>query len=158
MTSEPREQANRAPRQLSRTRHLPTAMAPPPLPQLRSKEADIYLAILAINSNQVQSIKRAAAIFSVPESTLRDRRAGVTARHDCVPNSKKLTKLEEEVIVKHVIELDSRGFSPTLGAVREMANKLLAERSAQQVGLRWPQNFVNRTERLRTRFNRPYDR
>jgi hypothetical protein len=70
---------------------------------------------------------------------------------------KKLTKLEEEVIVRHILELDSRGFAPTLCAVREMADKLLSERSAGQVGKLWPRNFVNRTDSLTTRFNRPYD-
>jgi hypothetical protein len=39
-----------------------------------------------------------------------------------------------------------------------MANKLLAERGAPPVGIKWPQNFVKRTERLTTRVNQPYDR
>jgi hypothetical protein len=65
---------------------------------------------------------------------LRDRRAGIAARRNCEPNSKKLSKLEEEVIVRHILDLDLRGFAPTLGAVRDMADKLLAERSAGKVG------------------------
>ena len=71
---------------------------------------------------------------------------------------KILTRLEEEVVIKHILDLDLRGFSPSLDAVRDMANKLLAERGAQPVGKKWPSNFVKRTERLTTRFNRPYDR
>jgi hypothetical protein len=39
-----------------------------------------------------------------------------------------------------------------------MADKLLAARSAGQVGQKWPANFVKRTDSLKTRFNRPYDR
>jgi hypothetical protein len=39
-----------------------------------------------------------------------------------------------------------------------MANRLLAARSAGQVGVYWPRNFVKRTNSLKTRFNRPYDR
>ena len=62
------------------------------------------------------------------------RRAGTAARRDCEPNLKKLTKPEEEVIVRHILDLDSRGFAPMLGAVRDMADKLLAERAARQVG------------------------
>lgn len=65
--------------------------------------------------------------------TLRDRRAGKPARRDCQPNSKKLTQLEEEVIVKYILDLDLRGFPPTYTAVRDIANKLLAARSAGQV-------------------------
>src|SRR5690349_21720364 len=69
-----------------------------------------------------------------------------------------MNKLEEEVITEYILGLDSRGFPPNLGAARDMANKLLAERSAGHVGQQWPRNFVKRTDSLTTRFNRPYDR
>jgi hypothetical protein len=39
-----------------------------------------------------------------------------------------------------------------------MADRLLAERGAGQVGEKWPRNFIKRTDSLTTRFNRPYDR
>jgi hypothetical protein len=39
-----------------------------------------------------------------------------------------------------------------------MADKLLAARGAGQVGQKWPANFVKRTDSLKTRFNRAYDR
>ena len=90
--------------------------------------------------------------------TIRHRRAGIPARRDCQPNSKKLTKLEEEVIVDHILDLDLRGFAPTYAAVRDMADKLLAARGAGQVRQKWPANFVKRTDSLTTRFNRAYDR
>jgi hypothetical protein len=61
------------------------------------------------------------------------------------------------VIVKHILNLNSRGFPPSLDAVRHMANKLLAERGVELVGQRWPYNFVRRTESLTTRFNQPYN-
>ena len=98
------------------------------------KEGRVVLAISAINQNQFQSVRRAAETYNVPETTLRDRRAGKALRRDCEPNSKKLTKLEEIVIIQHVLDLDSRGFLPRLGAVRDMANFLLAERAISQVG------------------------
>ena len=126
--------------------------------QLPLQEADIQLAILAIKENYIQTNRRAAAIYQVPESTLRDRRARKPARRDCQPNSKKLTKLEEQVIVDHILDLDLRGFSPTYAAVRDMADRLLAARGAGQVGVHWPRNFVKRTDSLTTRFNRAYDR
>lgn len=49
--------------------------------------------------------------------------------------------------------LDLRGFAPTYPAVHDMANSLLAARSASQVGVHWPRNFVKRTDSLTTRFN-----
>jgi hypothetical protein len=42
--------------------------------------------------------------------------------------------------------------------VGDMANRLLAARGADQVGVHWPRNFVKRTDSLTTRFNRAYDR
>jgi len=70
----------------------------------------------------------------------------------------KLTQLEEEVIVSYILELDQCGFAPTYAAVRNMADKLLTARSAGQVGVHWPRNFVKPTNSLTTRFNRAYNR
>jgi hypothetical protein len=57
------------------------------------------------------------------------------------------------VVVSYILELDLRGFAPTYAAVRDMANKLLAARGADQVGQKWLANFVKRTDSLTTRFN-----
>jgi hypothetical protein len=132
-------------------------MAPPKPSQKPYKEADVILAILAIESKHVRSTNKAAGVYNVPESTLRTRRAGIPSRRDCKANSKKLTTLEEEVITEYIIKLDTRGFSPTLTAIRNMANKLLTNHGAGQVGQQWLRNFVKRTPRLTTRFNQPYD-
>ena len=91
-------------------------------------------------------------------TSLQRRRAGISTRRDRQHNSRKLSQPEEEVIVDYILNLDSRGFAPTLAAVREMADKLLAIRDAPPVGQKWPANFVKRTDSLTTRFNRPYDR
>jgi hypothetical protein len=121
------------------------------------KEGKILLAINAIDRAQIQSERLAAKAYDVPRSTLQRRRAGTLSRRDCEPNSRKLTKLEESVIIEHIIDLDLRGFSPKLGAVADMANHLLTERGAGKVGIKWPSNFVKRTPELKTRFNRKYD-
>ena len=110
-------------------------MAPRHDPKLPSNEADIQLALSSLNASQLQSARRAATIFDIPKSTLIDRRAGKPARRDCQPNSKKLIKLEEEVIVRYILDLDKRGFVPTYAAVRDMANKLLAAHGAGRVSV-----------------------
>ena len=122
-----------------------------------SNEADLLLALEALMRGQFRSVREAASVYNVPASTLRSRIAGTRARPDCQPNLKKLTEIEEEVIVGFVLELDSRGFPPSLNIIREMGNKLLAARGAGKVGKLWPHNFVKRTESLTTRFNQPYD-
>ena len=121
------------------------------------QEGRIALAIEAINQNQFESERRATATYDIDQRTLRRRRAGIQARRDCEANSKKLTKREELVIIVHILDLDSRGFPPRLSAVRDMANLLLAERAASQVGKNWPENFIRRTPEVKTVYNRKYD-
>jgi DDE superfamily endonuclease len=111
----------------------------------------------AIDQNQFKSVRHTAKTYDVVRTTLRRRRAGIPSRRDCTPKLKKLTDLEESVIIQHILDLDMRGFSPKLSAVKDMANKLLAVRGKGKVGILWPSNFVKRSPELRTRFNRKYD-
>jgi hypothetical protein len=101
----------------------------------RLSKADIQTTILSLNRRQIKTVRAAVQAFHVPRTTLRDQRASKPARRDCQPNSKKLTQLEEEVIVSHILNLDQRGFPPTYAAVRDIANKLLATRGAGQVSV-----------------------
>ena len=103
-------------------------MAQPNTTRLPYNEEDVLLAILAIQREQIRSVGEVAVTYNVPESTLRNRLARMPARRDCQPNSKNLTKPEEEVIIRHILDLDLQGFPPSLYAVRVIANKLLAER------------------------------
>jgi len=70
----------------------------------------------------------------------------------------KLTVSEESAIVQHILDLDVRGFPPTKDMVRDMANKLLAERCRDPVGKNWPDTFIKRVPELKTRWTRAYDR
>ena len=65
----------------------------------------------------------------------------------------KLTQSEEQAITKHILKLDSRGFLPAHALVRDMANKLLAERHQEPVGVNWPTNFIRRNAELKTRWS-----
>jgi hypothetical protein len=78
-------------------------------------------------------------------------------RRDIPANSRKLTDLEESVIVQYILDLDSKGFPPRLSGVEDMANRLLAERDAGRVGALWAHRFVKRQPELITRFSRNYD-
>ena len=122
-----------------------------------NNEANIFLALQAYRNDPKLSLRRAAKIYQVKYSTLFDRENGVTARCDWIPKSRKLSDLEEQIIVQFILDLDSRGFPPRLRGVEEMVNRLLAERDASPVGKRWASNFVRRQPDLKTRFNRRYD-
>ncbi|RKK06651.1 hypothetical protein BFJ68_g16465 [Fusarium oxysporum] len=71
--------------------------------------------------------------------------------------SRKLSDLEEQAIIRFILDLDSRGFPPRLRGIEEMANRLLADRDAPSVGKRWASNFVKRHKELKTRYFRKYD-
>jgi hypothetical protein len=122
-----------------------------------SNERQIQLALQAIKGDVSLSQRRAAAIYNVPRRTLGDRRAGRPSRADTMPNSSSLTKLEEDVVSEHIIDLIDRGFPPRLAEVADMANSLRAERGLGQVGVNWPSTFVKRRPELKIKFNRKYD-
>lgn len=120
-------------------------------------ENQIQLALQAMGRDKSLSARRAAALYSVPRSTLVRRQRGKASRADTVANSRNLDPLEEEVIVRRVLDLNKQGFSPGLSAVEDMANLLRETRGASRVGPRWASNFVRRQSELRTRLSRPYD-
>jgi hypothetical protein len=68
-----------------------------------------------------------------------------------------LTELEEEVILRNILELDTRGFAPRLAGVEDIANYILESRGGKRVGKLWAHRFVQRQPALKTRFNRVYD-
>jgi hypothetical protein len=88
---------------------------------------------------------------------LRDQRAGRRARCDCEPVVKRLTKLEEEAIIKRVLEESERGIPSSKADVQDMADKLLRELGGKPVGKNWVDNFVWHTPELHKRWSRPYN-
>ncbi|KAH7471320.1 hypothetical protein FOMA001_g13102 [Fusarium oxysporum f. sp. matthiolae] len=120
-------------------------------------EARILLALQALQNNPKLSIRRAAGIYKVGFGVLRNRKNGIQSRSDTIPNSRKLSDLEEQIIVQFLLDLDSRGFPARLRFVEEMANSLLADRDASPVGKRWAHNFIKRQPELKTRLFRRYD-
>jgi hypothetical protein len=118
------------------------------------RESRLILALEALKKDPKLSVQKAATIYEVPESSLCDRRAGEKSRREIPANSRKLTDLEEKVLLERVLDLDTRGFQPRLSDIREMADRLRAVRDASRVGPRWANNFVDRHDKLTTRFRR----
>ena len=121
------------------------------------KESQIILAIGAIRRDQKLSRRKAAAIYDVPEATLRYRMNGRTPKLESRPAAHRLTITEEEAVTQYILDLDTRGFAPRYAGVEDMANLLLARRDGGRVGKRWAEKFVKRQPELKTRFNRAYD-
>ncbi|KAL9561254.1 hypothetical protein ACKAV7_014609 [Fusarium commune] len=122
-----------------------------------NKEARITIALQAYQADPKLSLRRAAFMYDVHFRTLHHRSKGKEARDDWVPTQRKLSDLEEEVIVQYILDLDLRGFPSRHRDVEEMANRLLADRDASPVSKRWAINFIKRQPKLKTRFKRKYD-
>jgi len=132
-------------------------MPPPPDVQSTDAEGRIALAIQAIELKQFKSVRAAAKAYAVPRKTLDRRQRGVQSRRDSTPHNQNLTLSEESVIVSYVLDLDSRGFSPRICVVGEMANLLLRERQQPHVGKNWTTNFIKRRPEIKSIFNRKHD-
>jgi hypothetical protein len=77
-------------------------MSPQPDAPDSCNEARLILAIQAIKNDATLSCRVASSVYNIPRATLQDRLAGIPARRDCEANSKRLTKLEEEVIINYI--------------------------------------------------------
>jgi hypothetical protein len=75
-----------------------------------SNEARILLALQALQNTPELSIRRAASNYKVPRNTLSRRYNGIQSRRDWIPKSRRLSDLEEQIIVQFILDLDSRGF------------------------------------------------
>ena len=70
----------------------------------------------------------------MPYIKLSERIAGITPRNKTRPNYLKLLKLEEEVIVRYILDLDSRGFAPRLTSIEDIANYILESKGGKHIG------------------------
>lgn len=93
----------------------------------------------------------------MPESTLINRLNGINPRSETRANGHKLTVIEEEVLIKQLLDPDKRGFPIRPEFLRTMAHILLRERTRDltaQLSVNWASKFVKRHHELRTRYNR----
>ena len=85
-------------------------------------ESQLILAIQAIQKDPTLCHRAAARIYSVDHWKLGHRIPGMCARCDIPANSRKLTDLEESVLVQYILDLATKGFPPRLSVVEDMAN------------------------------------
>src|SRR5690348_16990948 len=123
----------------------------------QEKEGRIQLALRAYDNKQFSSYRAAAAAYNINHHTLSKRAKGITFRPESRPKSQKLTIIEEETIVRYILDLDARGFAPRLCEVEDIANKILGVRTEIRVGKNWAHRFVSRTDKLKIAFNRAKD-
>ena len=126
------------------------------MPQ-KDDERNIILALQAMKNDLTLSARAAGKIYTCNHQKLGRRRRGMQLRRDIPANSRKLTDLEESVLIQYILDLAAKGFPPRLSIVEDIANRLLATRNTPRVRTRWASNFVKRRPELQTRFQRKYD-
>jgi hypothetical protein len=131
------------------------------MPNDPGQEGRLELAIRAIRSGQITSVRRAVRLYDIPRSTLQRRLDGITQRSIAGRTKRKLTETEEYTLLQWILSMDKRGAPLRPTTVQNMANLLLANRDASKpsstVGKNWVTKFVRRHDALKTRFSRRYD-
>ena len=97
------------------------------------KETRFTLALQAIQGPIKMPVRSAAKAYDIPESSLRLRIKGTISIAERRNGRHRLTQTEEEMLIRYILDLDSRGFPPRIEGVEDMANSLLATRTAKRV-------------------------
>jgi hypothetical protein len=101
-----------------------------------NNERNINLALQAIRNDPTLSARAAGKIYSCRHQKLSLRRHGIQPRRDIPANSRKLTDLEESVLVQYILDLSAKEFSPQMSVVKDIANRLLTTRDTRCVRTR----------------------
>jgi hypothetical protein len=102
----------------------------------QSQEVKILLAIQTIRTNQKMSIRRAAKTYDVSQIILRDRMKNCILKIEERNAQHNLISIEEETLVRHILDLNSREFSSRINDVRDMTDLLRKTRHVKFVDKR----------------------
>jgi len=112
-------------------------MPPSKRVQISPNEGSILLAILAFQSGQFASMLAAAKTYKVLKTTLIHRIKGRPAREDFKPHNRRMSIIEEEVIVQNILKLEAQGLSPTVSLKKKMADSICKARGGPPIGVNW---------------------
>ena len=99
-----------------------------------SNEYQLQLVLQTFEKDPQLNIREAVRLYNILHSTLSIRINGVSAYTTTIANSRKLTALEKEVIVRKVFDLDSRRFPPRIYDMENIVNRLLTIYNTIRVG------------------------
>jgi len=122
-----------------------------------SKETRITLAIEAIYTTKKMSIRRAAKIYDLFESSLYDRMKDMTPLTERYNGRYRLIPTEKETLLRYILDLDSWGFAPWIDNIEDIANTLFTTYSIERIGARWVYRFVYQRPKLKMYLSHLYD-
>ena len=109
-----------------------------------SNDNQLQLALQAFERDPQLSIRELARFYNILRTILSTRINGRSICVATIANLRKLTVLEEEVVVREVLDLDFREFPPRMSDVEDIANRLLAICDTMCMGPYWTSNFIKR--------------
>jgi hypothetical protein len=102
--------------------------------EIQTQEARIILAIEAVRSSKKLNCCFTAKIYKILYIIFSDRITGRTYYFETKPNCYKLNDLEEETLVRYILDLDTRGFASRLASIEDITNYILESQVGKHVG------------------------
>ena len=96
------------------------------------REQAMLRAIGDLDSGVYTSVRQAAKAYSVPESTLQGRHAGLLPHSIAHQQQQRLSPEQEALLVDWILDEDARAQPPSHACVREMAARILQIHSDHQ--------------------------
>jgi hypothetical protein len=125
------------------------------------REGRIQLAILALRNKRIKEVSRAAKVYQVPTSSLRDRLRGRTPQRGSRAANQLLSNAEEIAPIQWISRLERQGFPPYIINVRRIAQALVDKRGpvtpARKAGQQCVYRFLKKHPTLNTRLSRKKD-
>jgi hypothetical protein len=127
-------------------------------------EEDVTNALNALVNGEYKSIHRAALVFQIPYSTLRNRVQKPKSRKESHVSQQLLTPIEESTLENWVYRAAKLGAPITLQLVKILASEIQSKRSSNYeenkfspISDRWVDRFRTRHPRIKTCFSRTID-
>jgi hypothetical protein len=127
-------------------------------------EEDITNALNALVNGEYKSIRRAALVFQIPESTLPYRLQKPKSRKESHVSQQPLTPIKESTLENWIYRAAKLGALITLKLVKILASEIQSKRSSNydeneisHISDRWVDRFRTRHPRIKTCFSRTID-
>ncbi len=101
-----------------------------------SNENQLQFVLQTFKKDPQLNINKAIQLYNILRIILSAQIKGRSIYTDTIANSRKLTVLEKEVVVREIFDLDSRRFPPRICNVEDITNRLLAIYNVMCIGLR----------------------
>jgi len=127
-------------------------------------EEDVTNALNALVNGEYKSVRRAALVFQIPVSTLRDRLYKRESRNESHVSQQILTSIKESTLKSWIYRTAKLGAPITLQLVKILASEIQSKRSSKNdeselspISDRWADRFRTRHPRIKTCFSLTID-